>query len=609
MYDLDRVKQEIVNRVGIVDVVSEHVTLKRRGSRWLGLCPFHSEKTPSFNVSPDKGFFKCFGCGRGGDVFTFVQLRENVGFGEALRMLADRAGVELRRPTRGSDATRKEPSRADLAKVNEWAVKFFRRQLGDSAVGASAADYVLSRGFSPEIQAEFGLGYADGALDRLIDAARSAGFGPEVLLAADLLRAGERGDLYCTFRNRLMFPIRDTMNRVVGFGGRTLGDDPAKYLNTRQNALFDKGRGLYGIDRARQRVAELDRAIVVEGYTDCIAAHQAGFTETVATLGTALTESQVELLRRYGSTAILLFDADKAGEAAAERAIRVALPRHLVVRLARIPNGKDPADFLQNHDSDSFTELLNSGVDALEFKWQQTAQRFGEDRGGRYRREAITEFMTVVAEAFQSGVVDAIDRGMIVNRIAKLVSVEAKEVHKLLQEAGRRTSYRSTVPAAVASSDPPETSRKLDEEQAGLTLMLEVLLNEPGLFESCKDVFDPDRFADARDRGIAARVASLAESLGEFQVSEVLAGFEDPLVTSRVVELAHRGEGRGNFEKTLAMARTKLEQANDVRQSEASKNRLRSDGADGSSEQLRAHVDIVRHQRHFAPLRLRGGGY
>lgn len=605
MYDLDRIKNEIVSRVNIVDVVMEHVALKRRGSRWVGLCPFHSEKTPSFTVTPDKGFFKCFGCGRGGDIFTFVQLRENVDFGEALRFLADRAGVELRH---GPHTDSKGTGRADLAKVNEWAAKFFRRLLTAPASGSPVADYLRSRGVSPEIEDQFRLGYAADDLDGLVNTARAAGFSPEVLLAADLVRSSEHGRLYCTFRNRLMFPIRDAMNRVVGFGGRTLGDDPAKYLNTRQNALFDKGRGLYGIDLARRRISEVDRSIVVEGYTDCLAAHQAGFIETVATLGTALTESQVDLLRRYGGTAILLFDADKAGEAAAERAIRVALPRHLVVRLARIPDGKDPADFLQRHDSDTFAQLLNSAVDALEFKWQQTVRRFGEDLDGRHRREAVTEFMAVVAEAFQSGVVDAIDRGLVVNQIAKLVSIDTAGVHALLQQATRRGVSGSVPHTPVEAGDAANTGRTVDAEQAGLTRMLEVLLNEPGLFESCQGLFEPDRFDDVRDRRIAELVKRLAESCGEFALSEVMAGCEDPATGARAAELAHRGERRGNYERTLLVARSMLEHVKALRQGEALKDvRLTHDGSDdasAASKQVEALLEGLR-RPHYVPRRMR----
>ncbi|MCH8967155.1 MAG: DNA primase, partial [Planctomycetes bacterium] len=324
MHDFELKKRQITDRLDILAVASQHVRLKRSGRRWVGLCPFHSEKTPSFTVTPDLGLFKCFGCGKGGDLFSFVQMRENVPFGEAFRMLADRAGVEL---VAGPTERSQGPGRVDVAKVNEWALRFFRANLTSAELGKNARDYLRGRGFSDEIVERFELGLATDGAPAIKDAAKRAGFDAPLLLGADLVREGDSGGAYETFRNRLIFPIRDATGRVVGFGGRTLVDDRAKYLNTRQTVLFDKGRGLYGIHQARTAVQERGRAVVVEGYTDCLAAHQAGFTETVATLGTAMTESQVDLLRRDSDAIILRFDSDDAGEAAADRAIHVALPR------------------------------------------------------------------------------------------------------------------------------------------------------------------------------------------------------------------------------------------------------------------------------------------
>ena len=372
MQDFEFKKRQILDRVDLQDVVAEHVTLKRSGRRLVGLCPFHSEKTPSFTVSPELGLFKCFGCGKGGDVFSFVQQRENVPFTEAMRVLADRAGVELGRMGSADSGGQPGPSRTDLARANSWAMGFFRSNLLDESGGRAAREYLRNRGFLEEAGERFSVGLAGDGVPSLRQAAARAGFDATILLAADLIRKSEDGRFYETFRRRLMFPIRDVTKRVIGFGGRTMVDDKAKYLNTRQTALFDKGRNLYGVDLARDAIVKRRRALVVEGYTDCIACHQANVGETVATLGTALTESQVDLLRRYCDEVTLLFDSDDAGEAAADRAIHVALPRCVKVRLGRIPDGKDPCEFLGNAGVGAFSDVLNGAVDALEFKWSQT---------------------------------------------------------------------------------------------------------------------------------------------------------------------------------------------------------------------------------------------
>ncbi|HUU85511.1 MAG TPA: DNA primase, partial [Phycisphaerae bacterium] len=290
MHDSNAIKEEIRQRVDLVELVAEHVSLARSGKTFRGLCPFHKEKTPSFHVIPDKMIFHCFGCKAGGDVFKFVQLRENVSFGEAIRILADRAGIELRSR---SASPHGGPGRADLARVNEWAADFYRKQLLDRQAGDAARSYLAERGISTQSAERFGLGLATDAHNVLQRAAALAGISNAVLQAAGLVRNEEQGATYDTFRHRLMFPIRDATRRVVGFGGRTLGEARAKYLNTPQNELFDKGRLLYGLDLARTEISSTGRSIVVEGYTDCIACHQAGFGSTVATLGTAMTESHV----------------------------------------------------------------------------------------------------------------------------------------------------------------------------------------------------------------------------------------------------------------------------------------------------------------------------
>ncbi len=598
MRDLDAVKREIRDRVPLVEIVSQHVALRQRGPRFLGLCPFHQEKTPSFTVHADRGFFKCFGCGRGGDVFTFVQLIENTSFGEAMRILADRAGIELRR---SGGKSPEGPGRADLARINEWACGYFRRQLQSSPAADHARRYVRQRGVTPETESAFEFGFAAGNLEALVEQARRAGLSTADLIAADLAREGDRG-VYPTFRDRLMFPIRDSMNRVIGFGGRTLCDDKAKYLNTRQTALFEKGQGFYGLAQARQRMTETDRVVVTEGYFDSIMAHQAGFAETVATLGTALGGAQVELLRRYVSTAVFLFDSDAAGEAAAERAIEIALPLRLTVKMAKVSDGKDPADFLLAHAPQEFEGILNSAVDALEFKWRQLLQRFGRD-DLKSRHQAVSDFLGLIQRSFQTQAVDAITRGLVANRVGSLLSLDPREV---LAAVGRGRPGRAEPSAAGARGS--ERARAPDPLEACAVQTLEVVLNEPGLVGGCAAVLEQTAFTEEADRVVARVVLDLFESYGEFELGEVLSRCEDPAAARRAAELADNGMRRGNYEETVAGAVARWTDLRRERDLLGMRRRvtLHDSTADRAEEVNQAYCAGVRSGRHFRPLRRSG---
>lgn len=604
MRNFELKKRELLDRVDILDVVSEHVTLKRTGRRWVGLCPFHTERTPSFTVSPERGFFKCFGCGQGGDVFSFVQLRESVSFIEAMHILADRAGMELD-DSGGSEST--GPGRTHLAKVNAWASRFFRSQLLDESVGESARAYIRERGVSDGTAERFSLGLATGRTPALRKAAANAGFDTALLLAADLIRPGDHGRVYDTFRDRLMFPIRDASSRVIGFGGRTLVDDRAKYLNTAQNTLFDKGRSLYGIDLARDAIGRRRRAILVEGYTDCLACHQAGFAETVATLGTALTEVQVDLLRRYCDEIILLFDSDQAGEAAADRAIRVALPRCVTVRLARISDGKDPCEFLGRGGAGEFSDLLNDSLDALEFKWFQTLKRFKGDESDARRREAILEFLRVVVEAADANAVDAIQRGLLVNQVAHLLRMNRSDVDRLMV---RLRPKRAKTPASGGGRvEQQRPSAHPGAEQAAWTHLLEVLLNQPGLWATCSPVPDVCRIVNERDRRIASAVLERAVQAGEFRLADVLAQFDEPADVTRVLELAQRGAERGNYERTFSLALERIRGVLKNEEAEWSRQRYFAAQAieeplENSRDQVAGFQDRVRERRSYVPRRM-----
>lgn len=572
MNSFEAVKEQIRAAVDLADVVGDHVQLARAGRELRGLCPFHTEKTPSFYVNPDKGVFRCHGCGAGGDVFKFVQVHEGVGFVEAVGLLADRAGIDLRDSRGRSDPA--QPGKPDLLRVNEWAAGTYRKQLLDERCGESARRYLNDRGFDVEVTTRFQLGLAPDDPETLQRAARLANVPLKLLVAADLVRKSDRGgSYYDTFRNRLIFPIRDAAKRCVGFGGRTLGDSPAKYLNTAQNLVFDKSRTLYGIDVARPVIGERRQAVVVEGYTDCLAAHQLGVSWAVATLGTSATDGHMAMLRRYCDEIVLLFDSDSAGEAAADRAVGTALQHNLSVRIARLEAGQDPGDLLKGGTKDEFIGVLNSSVEALAFKWSRTRARYKGSDSERGRREAMEEFVEFVASASRYGGVDAIQRGLVVNQLAKLLAVPAGEVQELLAHTALSRGGRDPQKqAAVGRTGASPARASEDAGQAAARAVVEVLLNAPSLYGVADGTFDADRLLDPFLQKVGRRVWEAARDykpgVGSF-LGTLLSATEDEAEARLLTELSHAGEKIGEWEETLHGALERIKQANAGRESQS----------------------------------------
>ena len=360
--------REIHARLGIADVIGAYVQLRKRGNDLVGLCPFHGEKTPSFHVHPDRGFFKCFGCGEGGDVFTFVQKMENLSFGDTLRMLATKAGVQLE--PENPHAARARSERERIYEANSVAAAFFARSLA-SDTGKAARAYCEKRGFSPEIIEQFNLGYAPDTWDALRDELARNDVDLSLAATAGLLKPGQRG-YYDFYRDRLMVPTLSTTGDVIAFGGRALGDAEPKYLNTSTTPVYTKGRHLFALNVAR-RAAQRDRTlVVVEGYLDCIALHQAGFDFAVASLGTSFTEEQAAELRKYADHVFLCFDGDVAGANAATKAVEIAsrVLEHAgsSVRIVALPQGDDPDSYVRAHGASGFRALLDAAKPAIEFK-------------------------------------------------------------------------------------------------------------------------------------------------------------------------------------------------------------------------------------------------
>ena len=439
-----------------------------------------------------------------------------------------------------------------LTRINEWVGKYFRAMLADAKIGAAARKYVDERQISPDSVAMWGIGFAPDGWDGLIKAASAAKIGERELLAGGLVVARDSGGFYDKFRNRLMFPIVDVSGRVIAFGGRTLGDDPAKYMNSPATVLFDKSNCLYGLREARRKIASSGAAVVVEGYTDVIMSHQMGVSNVVAALGTSFTGGHARCLRRYGNRIVLVFDNDVAGVEAANRALEVCLTERIDIKLAFVSEGKDPCDFLLGAGKEAFESVIENAVDVMEFKWQRLANGFQDSSNLTDRRGLVEEYLRTVARAMQSGRFDPIADGLIGQKLSRITGLSEAETRGYLERlAGRmeRNASFGVKNQQVISVDFGQGVYAKAQRE-----VLEVLLNEPALFASVSGRIGVEVFSAGVLREIAESVFGLCAAGGSLTVGEVLGGVESVEAGSAVIELADEGEKKGNYEQRLCEA-------------------------------------------------------
>jgi len=457
---MSRISSDSIDKVraaaDIVEVIQGHTELRRRGGRFTGLCPFHDERTPSFSVDPGAKLYYCFGCQAGGDVFTFLQEKEGLEFREAVEQLADRYGVDLGFDEDDAADAERRRARERLYELLAKTAGFYARYLWDSGEAAKARAYLEGRGLGREGLEQFGVGYAPSAWDRVLTSALRSGFTEAELQAAGLAQRGRQGGLYDRFRARIMFPLRDARGRVLGFGARaTRAGQQPKYVNTSETEVYRKGRSLFGLDLARAHATRADEVIVVEGYTDVIALHQAGMRNVVAAMGTALTDEQVAELARLARVVLLAFDADRSGQEAMLRVQSAAAGRGLVLKVVRLPDDKDPCDLLLEEGPDSFATRAGEAISFLQFQVESVMD--GADLSSAAAKDRVLARLRPVL----AGVAPSAERDEQVRQVADRLALPEHLLVPLLEQpapAGRtaagmaeRRPARAAVSAGAAA--------------------------------------------------------------------------------------------------------------------------------------------------------------
>jgi DNA primase len=472
---VERVKQA----ADIVEVISAHSDLRRQGARYVGLCPFHDERTPSFSVEPTEKLYHCFGCGVGGDVIKFVEEKDGLNFAEAVELLADRYGVELEREQEDPRAEAKRQRRRRLEQLLDRAAAFYSSYLWESEEAGKARDYLARRGLGEEVLRSFGVGYAPSAWDKLLVRGQRAGFSVEELRGVGLVQRGRSGGDYDRFRERIMFPIRDRRGRVLGFGGRAMREDQgAKYVNTAETEFFHKSQILYGVDQGKAAIAKAGRAVVVEGYTDVLALRQAGIEEAVGVMGTAITDEQVAALSGMVDEVVLALDADAAGQEAMLRAQRVAAGRRMRLRVAAMPAGEDPAEMMAaSEGAERFRALLKEAEELSAFQVGLVLSR--TDVASPVERDrALAEVAPVLA-----GMGETAGREDLVRRVAERLDLDPAMVMGRVVAAtpasGGGQQVSASAPQRSGAAPPPRRQGELTSRERRERALLAMCIAVP----------------------------------------------------------------------------------------------------------------------------------
>ena len=525
MYYPEELVEEVRMKSDIVDVISGYVRLQKKGSNYFGLCPFHNEKSPSFSVSPSKQMCYCFGCGAGGNVFSFVMQYENFTFQEAVRMLAERAGVKLPELEYTEEMKHREDKRSKLLQINKLAATYFFYQLRGER-GKAGLEYLKKRQLSDDTIKGFGLGFSNVTSNDLVKYLKSKGYDDTIIQEAGLATFDERYGLHDKFWNRVMFPIQDINHRVIGFGGRVMGDGKPKYLNSPETMIFDKSRNLYGLNFAR--TARTDQIILCEGYMDVISMHQAGFTQAVASLGTAFTAGQANILRRYAKEVILAYDSDGAGVNAALRAIGILKEVGLTGRVLNLEPYKDPDEFIKNEGAEKFQQRINEAENSFFFELRILQRDYNLKDP-----ESKTRFFHEIAKKLCEFSED-VERDNYIQAVADKYLMSVENLRKLVVSYAMKTGnvQPSIRPkSGIQAKSSPDEKRKKPQK-----LFLTWLVEEPQLYPKIKKYISAEDFTEELYRKVAGRLFEELEQ-GKINPAAIISMFTDVEEQREVAEL------------------------------------------------------------------------
>ena len=543
-YYSDELIEEVRSRNDIVDVIGGYVRLKKKGSTYFGLCPFHNEKTGSFSVSPNKQMYYCFGCGAGGNVFTFLMQYENFTFGEAMQSLADRVGIELPQQEMTSAQRREADRRTRLLEINKEAAKYFYMLLR-SPRGQKAYQYFKKRELSDETMQKFGLGYSDQYSDDLYRYLRKKGYDDDILKDSGLITIDEVRGGHDKFWNRAMFPIMDVHNRVIGFGGRVMGDGEPKYLNSPETRIFDKSRNLYGLNIAR--TTRKNQLLLCEGYMDVIALHQAGFDNAVASLGTALTSGHANLLKRYTKEVYLTYDSDGAGVKAALRAIPILKEVGIVTKVINMRPYKDPDEFIKALGAEEYQKRLDEAENSFLFEIRIMQENYDMNDP-----ESKTAFYNEIAQKLL-GFSEELERNNYIEAVAEKYQIGFDNLRKLVNNlAVKGGLVREHTPLKSGIN---ENKKKEDGMKQSQKLLLTWLIEDTRLFGAIKGLVTAEDFTEELYHRVATELFAQFEADGSVNPAQIISRFPEADEQKEIAGLfnarIHEIENKNDREKAL----------------------------------------------------------
>ena len=543
MYYPEELIEEVRTRNDIVEVISGYVRLQKKGSNYFGLCPFHNEKSPSFSVSPGKQMYYCFGCGAGGNVITFLMEYENQTFPEAVRTLAQRAGIALPEADDSKEARQADSRRAKLLEINKEAAKYYYYQLRTER-GSVGMEYLRKRELSDETMNHFGLGYANKYSNDLIQYLKSKGYSEDLIRDAGLCNVDEKHGMYDKFWNRVMFPIQDINHRVIGFGGRVMGDGKPKYLNSPETEIFDKSRNLYGLNFAR--TSRKGNVILCEGYMDVIAMHQAGFTQAVASLGTAFTSGQASLLRRYANEILLSYDSDGAGVNAALRAIGILKEAGMTGRVINLEPYKDPDEFIKALGGEEFQKRLDHAENSFFFELRQLQKNYDlsdPEQKTAFHREIARKLCTFSEEVERENYIEA---------VAQKYHIGFENLRRLVGTYAAQTGLAQ--PVIRPKSGVQKKNTAAEGIKNSQKLLLTWLVEQPQLYRQISKYISPKDFTEGLYEKVADRLFEELEQ-GNINPASIISMFEEEEDQREAASLFHtkleRLESTAEQEKAL----------------------------------------------------------